>query len=125
MRGIDDEVLEVYIWDPGRKAEGTTRFIYENCDGLSNSIGGNAKLDKAKELIDNLEADVVAYNAHKINFSHKSNCNRMSQMFNGGEWQSWPAATASPRWWGMCCFSRLARQPSNSGGGRLDVTPGR
>ena len=52
---------------------------------MSNSIGGNDKLDKAKELIDDLEADVVAYNEHKINFSHKLNRNGMSQMFNGGE----------------------------------------
>jgi hypothetical protein len=85
MRGIEDEVMEVHGWAPGRKAEGTTRFIYENCDGLSNSIGGNDKLDKAKELIDDLEADVVAYNEHKINFSQKLNRNGMSQMFNGGE----------------------------------------
>ena len=28
---------------------------------------------------------MVAYNEHKINFSHKLNCNGMSQMFNGGE----------------------------------------
>ena len=72
---------------PGRKAEGTIRFIYENCDGLSNSIGGNDKLDKAKELIDNLKADMVAYNEHKINFLHKLNCNGMSQMLNGGEYE--------------------------------------
>ena len=52
---------------------------------MSNSIGGNAKLDKTKELTDDLEADVVAYNALKINFSHKSNHNAMSQIINGGE----------------------------------------
>ena len=60
VRGIEDEVLEVHGWALERKAEDTTRLIYENCDGLSNNIGGNAKLDKAKELIDDLEADVVA-----------------------------------------------------------------
>ena len=49
MRGIEDGVLEVHGWAPGRKAEGTTRFIYEDCDGLSNSIGGNDKLDKTKK----------------------------------------------------------------------------
>ena len=85
IREIEDDVLEVHGWAPGRKAEGTTRFIYENCDGLANNIGGNGKLDKAKETIDDLEADVVAYNEHKINFSHKLNRNGMSQMFNGGE----------------------------------------
>ena len=60
-------------------------FTYENCNGLSNSIGGNDRLDKEKELIDDLEAGVVAYTEHKINFSHKSNRNRMSQMFDGRE----------------------------------------
>ena len=32
--------------------------MYENRDGFSNNIGGNLKLDKAKELIDDLEADM-------------------------------------------------------------------
>ena len=59
MWRIEDEVLELYGWAPGRNSEVKTRFIYENCGGMYNSIGGNAKLDKVKELIGNLE-DVVA-----------------------------------------------------------------
>ena len=85
IKGIEDEVLEVHGWAPGRKAEGTSRLIYENCNGIPNNIGGNAKLDKAKEIIDGLEADAVMYNEHKMNCSHKLNRNGMSQMFNGGE----------------------------------------
>ena len=84
IKGIEYEVLEVHGWAPGRKADGTSRLIYENCDGIPNNIGGNAKLDKAKEIIDNLEADAVVYNEHKMNCSHKLNRNGMSQMFNGG-----------------------------------------
>ena len=83
--GIEDEILKVHGMAPGRKAEGVTREIYENCDGLNNRIGGNRKLDKAKEIIDDLEADVVMLNKHRMNISHKENRNRMSQLFNGGK----------------------------------------
>ena len=37
-----------------------TRLIYENPDGFNTRISGDEKLEKAKELIDELEADVVA-----------------------------------------------------------------
>ena len=39
MAGISDEVLEVHGVAPGRKAEGVTRVLYENCDGVNNNIG--------------------------------------------------------------------------------------
>ena len=42
-------------------------------------------LIKAKELIDDLEADIVAYNEHRLNLMHKQNRNGFSQMFRGGE----------------------------------------
>ena len=45
----------------------------------------NAKLEKAKELIDDLEADVVMYNEHRMNLKHKRDTNGMNQMFNGGD----------------------------------------
>ena len=45
---IADEILEVHGVAPGRKAEGVTRVIYENSDGLNYRIGGNRKLEKAK-----------------------------------------------------------------------------
>ena len=41
---ISDEILEVHGVAPGRKAEGVTRVIYENSDGLNNQIGGNREL---------------------------------------------------------------------------------
>jgi hypothetical protein len=82
---IADEVLEVHGVAPGKKAEGVTRVLYENCDGISNNIGGNAKLEKEKEVIDNLEADVVMYNEHRMNLRHTRNKNGMNQMFNGGD----------------------------------------
>ena len=48
-------------------------------------LSGNEKLDKARDIIDELEADVVAYNEHKLNMRHKENKNGFSQMFRGGE----------------------------------------
>ena len=83
--GVQDEVLQVHGVAPGTKAEGVARLVYENLDGLANKIGGNEKLEKAKSIIDDLEADLVCYNEHKQNLMHKDNKNGFSQMFKGGE----------------------------------------
>lgn len=83
--GVQDEVLRVHGVAPGTKAEGVARLIYENLDGLINSIGGNEKLEKAEGIIDNLEADLECYNAHKLNLMHKDNKNGFSQLFKGSK----------------------------------------
>jgi hypothetical protein len=70
---------------PGSKGEGVTRLIYENVNGLNNRMCNNEKLDRARELIDELEADVVAYNEHRLNMAHKLNINGFNQLFKGGE----------------------------------------
>ena len=85
IQGISDDLLNVHGISPGAKLDGVTRLIYENPNGFNTRISGNEKLEKAKELIDELEADVVAYSEHKINSAHKENVNGMGQMFNGGE----------------------------------------
>ena len=85
IQGISNDLLNVHGIAPGAKPEGVTRLIYENPDGFNTRISGNGKLEKAKELIDELEADVVAYSEHKINSAHKDNVNGMGQMFNGEE----------------------------------------
>ena len=82
---ITDEILEVHGVPPGRKAEGVTRVIYENSDGLNNRIGGTRKSKKAKEILDDLEADAVMINEHRMDCSHKDNGNGLIQMFNRGE----------------------------------------
>ena len=41
-------------------------------------------MDKAKEVIDELEADVGCYNEHKLNTKHKENRNGFNQFFRGG-----------------------------------------
>ena len=65
IQGVADELLRVHGTAPGCKGEGITRLLYENAHGLNSRIGGNEKLDKAKELIDDLEADLVAYSKHR------------------------------------------------------------
>ena len=62
VAGIAEELLEVHGVAPNKKAEGVTRLMYENVDGMLNRISNNDKLDKAKEVIDELGVDVVAYN---------------------------------------------------------------
>ena len=71
VAGIADELLEVHGVAPGKKVEGVIRLLYKDVDGMSNRICNNDKLDKAKELIDELRVDVVAYNEHKMRMGHK------------------------------------------------------
>ena len=85
IKGVKDDLMRVHGVAPGVKPEGCSRLVYENTDGLRNNISGNDKLDKAKEVIDELQADIVAINEHKLNLKHKRNKNGLSQMFNGGE----------------------------------------
>ena len=82
---IADKPLEVQGVAPGKNTEGITRLVYENVNGLQNRIGGNEKLQKFKDLVDELEVDLVAINEHKMRLGHKLNRNSLSQMFNGGE----------------------------------------
>ena len=85
IRGVDDYLLQVHGQAPGRKGEGVTRVLYENRNGLNNRLSGNEKLEKARQIYDDLEADVIAGNEHRLNLRHKENKNGFSQMFNGGE----------------------------------------
>jgi exonuclease III len=70
---------------PGSKQEGIVRLIYENLNGLNSRMADNEKLEKAREIIDDLEADIVCYNEHRLNLRHKQNRNGFSQLFRGGE----------------------------------------
>ncbi len=60
-------------------------MIYENANGIPNRLSGNDKLNKAKGLIDELGANVVAYNKHRQNLRNKDNKNGWNQLFQGGE----------------------------------------
>jgi hypothetical protein len=83
--GVKDELLRVHGVAPGTKLDGVVRLIYENLNGLNARLSDNEKLDKAKQLINDLEADIVCYNEHRLNLSHKDNKSGFSQLFRGGE----------------------------------------
>ncbi len=55
-----------------------TRLIYKNTNSINNRLANNKKVEKAKESTDNLEADLVAYNEHRMNLKH-------IRLFQGGE----------------------------------------
>ena len=80
-RESDHELLKVHRKVPTKKAEGVTRLIYDNLNGLNNRLSNNEKLDKAQQVIDDLGADIVSYNEHHLNFKHKDNVNGLAQFF--------------------------------------------
>jgi hypothetical protein len=67
------ERLEVQGMAQSQKAEGILQLLYENVDGLRAQLGGNEKLSKLKVVLDDLEADIFAFNEHKNNLKHKLN----------------------------------------------------
>lgn len=83
--GVTSELLQVHGLAPSTKQEGVVRIIYENLNGLHARLSNNDKLDKAKQVIDELEADIVCYNEHRLNLAHKDNKSGISQLFSGGE----------------------------------------
>jgi hypothetical protein len=83
--GISEEVLQVHGVAPSSKGKGVGRLIYENVNGLSNRLSNNKKVEKAKEIHYELEVDIIAYNEHRLNMSHRGNINGFNQLFKGGE----------------------------------------
>ena len=49
------------------------------------SMSGNKKPERAKEIIDELEAFIAAYNEYKLNLKHRDDMNGFSQLFQGGK----------------------------------------
>ena len=82
IKGVTDELLKVRGTTPGKKGQCVTREIYENPNRFNQQITRNEKLEKAKEIIDDLDGDVVAYSEHRLNFMHKDNRNGFSDMFS-------------------------------------------
>jgi hypothetical protein len=78
-------LLDVHRLPPGWKGEGVTRVICENLNGLQSALSKNENLDKAWQVINDLQADVVCYNEHRQNLKHITNRNGFHQIFNGGE----------------------------------------
>ncbi len=85
-REVSDYPLEVHGVPPGQKGEGITRLIYKSLNGLQSTLLiKNEKLEKARRVIDELQADIVCCNEHRQNLWHRLNRNGFRQMFNGGE----------------------------------------
>jgi hypothetical protein len=60
--------------------------MYENLNGLQSTLSSkNKKLEKARRVIVDLQADIVCYNVHRQNLWHTSNRNGFRQMLKGGE----------------------------------------
>ncbi len=72
LQQVQDEVLEVHGVTPGKKPEGVICLLYKNMNGLDGRFSNNQKVEKAKEIHDDLEADLVAYDKHCLNLKHKS-----------------------------------------------------
>jgi hypothetical protein len=85
VRNVSEDILKVHGVAPGSKAEGITRLLYENTNGIQCKWSNNWKVEKAHELHDELELDIVAYNEHWLNMKHKSNSIGFSKLFGGGE----------------------------------------
>jgi hypothetical protein len=80
-----EEVLRIHGAAPARKADGVIWLIYENANGISNRLSNNNKVEKAKEIINNLEVDIMAYIEHQLNMQDRHNVNGFNQLFKGGE----------------------------------------
>ncbi len=83
--GISEEVLKVHGVAPATKGEGIIRLIYENTNGFSNRLSNNKKINKAKEIHNELNVDIAAYCAYRLNMRNKHNINGFNQLFKGGE----------------------------------------
>ena len=85
LRNVSDEVLTVHGTAPGAKQAGIVRLLYENANGIDCRQLEGRKISKARELHHSLEADIVAYNEHRLNLRHPANRNGFNQLFRGGE----------------------------------------
>ena len=80
-----DKVLKVHGVAPTSKGEGIIRLIYENANGFSNRLSNNEKVEKAKEIHDELNVDIAAYCKYWLNMRNRHNVNSFNQLFKGGK----------------------------------------
>jgi hypothetical protein len=83
--GLLNKVLWVHGVALASKSVGTIHLIYKNMNGICNRLSDNAKFEKTKEIHDELEVNIVAYNKYWLNLHHHLNVNGFYQMFMGGE----------------------------------------
>ncbi len=72
---VNDEILRVHGHIPPKKGEGIVPLIYKNVNGFNNPLNSNDKVEKAKEIHDDLEIDIATYCKHQLNMCHKKNSN--------------------------------------------------
>ncbi len=85
LRDITDDVLKIHGTRPRQKPDGVVWLIYENANGIDGRFTNNKKVEKAKQIHNNLEVDIVAYNEHRLNMQYKLNKVGFSQLLWGGE----------------------------------------
>jgi hypothetical protein len=83
--GISDKVLKVHGVAPASKGEGIIRMIYENANGISNRLSDNEKVEKTKEIHDELEVNITAHCKHRLTMRDRHNINSFNQLFKGGK----------------------------------------
>ncbi len=81
---VNEEMLKIHGYAPPKKNEGIICLVYENVNGFSNCLNNNRKVEKAKEIHDELEVDIAAYCKHQLNMQHRQNCNWFNQLFKRG-----------------------------------------
>jgi hypothetical protein len=86
---VPEEILTLHGSAPPKKPDDIVRMIYKNVNGLDNKLADNTKVKQAKEIHDELEVDIVAYNKHQLNMRHPRNINGFNQLFQGGETEKW------------------------------------
>ena len=64
VREIVEGLLEVHGVAPAKQADGIVRLIYENVNGHNSRMTDNEKLDKIRDVIDELEVVITAFNEH-------------------------------------------------------------
>jgi hypothetical protein len=66
-------------------------LVYENANGIDGRFKNNGKVEKAKEIHNDLEVDIASYNEYQLNMQHKLNEVGFNQLF-------WRVKLRSARW---------------------------
>ena len=72
---VVDNLLQVHGVVPGKKVDGVVRMIHKNLNGLNYYMSGSEELKRTKEIIDELEVYIIAYNEYKLNLKKRVNNN--------------------------------------------------
>jgi hypothetical protein len=87
---VPEKILQVHGYAPPKKAEGTIRLIYKNVNGFCNQLSRNEKVNRAKEIHDDLEVDIAAYCKLKLNMKHRKTATGLTDFSREGRPRSSP-----------------------------------